>query len=157
MGKMSKKIPKPLSFIWKVSHAFVLVMDILLSLCSSFRTLFYFRHSLVIFLLYFSRILVITGELYLLLVVCHYHILSHHCLVCLYIVCVHLSFSIQVDVLVADGSPVLISSVFTAFLLRSNRRLMIHLHSIPLLLLIPYSSASSDLELKIIDRRTPRG
>ena len=155
MGKMSKEVPRPLFSMRKVSHAFILVMDIFPSLCSPFRMLLYFCLSLVIFFLLFSWILVITGELYLLLVVCHYHVLSHHCLVCLYIVCVHLSFSIQVDVLVADGSPVLISSVFTAFLLRSNRRLMIHLHSIPPLLLIPYSSTSSDLELKIIDRRTP--
>ena len=63
MGKMSKEVPKPLSFIWKVSHAFVLVMDIFPSLCSSFRTPFYFCHSLVIFPFYFSQILVITEEL----------------------------------------------------------------------------------------------
>ena len=73
MGKMSKEVPRPLSPIWKVSHAFVLVMDIFPSLCSLFRTPFYFYHLLVIFLFSFSRILVITGELYLLLVVRHYH------------------------------------------------------------------------------------
>ena len=78
MGKMSKEVPKPLSSIWKVSHAFVLVMDIFPSLCSRFRTPFYFCHSLVIFPFSFSRILVITGELYLLLVVRHYHVLSRH-------------------------------------------------------------------------------
>ena len=63
MGKMSKEVPRPLSFIWKVSHTFVLVMDIFPSLCSSFRTPFYFCHSLVIFLFSFSRILVIAEEL----------------------------------------------------------------------------------------------
>ena len=94
MGKMSKEVPRPLSFIWKVSHAFVLVMDIFPSLCSPFRSPFYFYHLLVIFLLSFSRILVIAGELYLLLVVRHYHVLSRHCLVCLYMVCAHLPFSI---------------------------------------------------------------
>ena len=94
MGKMSKEVPRPLSSLWKVSHAFVLVMDIFPSLCSLFRTLFYFYHSLVIFFLSFSQILVITGELYLLLVVRLYHILSRHCLVCLYMVCAHLLFSI---------------------------------------------------------------
>ena len=67
MGKMSKEVPRPLSPIWKVSHAIVLVMDIFPSLCSSFRTLFYSHHSLVIFLLSFSWILVITEELLLLL------------------------------------------------------------------------------------------
>ena len=91
MGKISKEVPRPLSSLWKVSHAFVLVMNIFPSLCSTFRTLFYFYHSLVIFLLSFSWILVITGELYLLLVVRHYHILSQ---VCLYMVCAHLLFSI---------------------------------------------------------------
>ena len=60
MGKKSKKVPRPLSLLWKVSHAFVLVMDIFPSLCSPFRMLFYFSHLLVIFLLSFSRILVIT-------------------------------------------------------------------------------------------------
>ena len=78
MGKMSKEVPRPLSSIWKVSHAFVLVMDIFPSLCSSFRLPFYFYLSLVIFFLSFPRILVITGELYLLLVIRHYHVLSHH-------------------------------------------------------------------------------
>ena len=67
MGKMSKKIPRPLSSIWKVSHAVVPVMDIFPSLCSSFETLFYFCHSLVIFPFSFSWILVIIGELLLLL------------------------------------------------------------------------------------------
>ena len=94
MGKMSKEVPRPLFLLWKVSHAFVLVMDIFPSLCSYFGTPFYFYHLLVIFLLSFSRILVITGELYLLLVVRHYHVLSRHCLVCLYMVCAHLPFSI---------------------------------------------------------------
>ena len=60
MGKMSKEVPKPLSFLWKVSHAFVLVMDIFPSLCSPFRLLFYFYLWLVIFLLSFSWTLVIT-------------------------------------------------------------------------------------------------
>ena len=78
MGKMSKEVPRPLFFIRKVSHTFVLVMDIFPSLCFQFRTPFYFYHLLVIFLLSFSRILVITSELYLLLVVHHYHILSRH-------------------------------------------------------------------------------
>ena len=63
MRKMSKEVPRPLFSIWKVSHAFVLVMDIFPSFCSSFRMLFYFCHSLVIFLLSFSWILVITREL----------------------------------------------------------------------------------------------
>ena len=67
MGKMSKEVPRPLFPIWKVSHTFVLDMDIFPSLCSLFRTLFYFYHSLVIFSLSFSWILVITGELLLLL------------------------------------------------------------------------------------------
>ena len=67
MGKMSKEVPRPLFFIWKVSHAFVLVMDIFPSLCSSYRMMFCFRHLLVIFLLSFSRILVITKEVLLLL------------------------------------------------------------------------------------------
>ena len=94
MGRMSQEVPKPLFSLWKVSHTFVLVMDIFPSLCSSFRMPFYFYHSLLIFLLSFPRILVITGELYLLLVVRHYHVLSRHCLVCLYMVCAHLPFSI---------------------------------------------------------------
>ena len=42
MGKMSKEVPRPLFPLWKVSHAFVLVMDIFPSLCSSFRMPFYF-------------------------------------------------------------------------------------------------------------------
>ena len=67
MGKISKEVPRPLSLIWKLSHAFVLDMDIFPSLCSSFRMLFYFHHLLVIFLLSFSQILVITEELLLLL------------------------------------------------------------------------------------------
>ena len=67
MGKMSKEVPRPLFFIWKVSHAFVLVMDIFPSLYSSFRMPFYFYHSLVIFPFSFSQILVITKELLLLL------------------------------------------------------------------------------------------
>ena len=67
MGKMSKDVPKPLFLVWKVSHAIVLIMDIFPSLCSSYRTLFYFHHLLVIFLLSFSQILVIIGELLLLL------------------------------------------------------------------------------------------
>ena len=67
MGKMSKEVLRPLFPLWKVSHAFVLVMDIFPSLCSSFRTLFYFCHLLVIFLLSFPQILVITRELLLLL------------------------------------------------------------------------------------------
>ena len=78
MGKMSKKVPRPLFPLWKVSHTFVVVMDIFPSLCSQSRIPFYFYHLLVIFLLSFSQILVITGELYLLLVVRHYHILSRH-------------------------------------------------------------------------------
>ena len=94
MGKMSKEVPRPLFPLWKVSHAFVLVMDIFPSLCSPFGLPFYFYHSLVIFLFSFSQILVITGELYLLLVVRHYHVSSRHCLVCLYMVCAHLPFSI---------------------------------------------------------------
>ena len=94
MGKMSQEVPRPLFPLWKVSHAFVLVMDIFPSLCSSFRSPFYFYYSLVIFPLSFSQILVIAGELYLLLVVRHYHVLSHHCLVCLYMVCAHPPFSI---------------------------------------------------------------
>ena len=63
MGKMSKEVPRPLSSIWKLSHTIVLVMDIFPSLCSSYRTLFYFCHLLVIFLFSFSQILVITKEL----------------------------------------------------------------------------------------------
>ena len=63
MGKMSKDVPRPLSPTWKVPHAIVLDMDIFPSLCSSYRTLFYFHHLLVIFLLSFSWILVITREL----------------------------------------------------------------------------------------------
>ena len=94
MGKMGKEVPRPLSSLWKVSHAFVLVMDIFPSLCSSSRTPFYFYHSLVIFLLSFPRILVISSELYLLLVIRHYHVLSCHCLVYLYLVCAHFPFSI---------------------------------------------------------------
>ena len=42
MGKISKEVPRPLFSIWKVSHAFVLVMDIFPSLCSPFRSPFYF-------------------------------------------------------------------------------------------------------------------
>ena len=67
MGKMSKEVPRPLFSIWKVSHTFVLVIDIFPSLCSAYRTLFYFHHLLVIFSFSFSRILVITKELLLLL------------------------------------------------------------------------------------------
>ena len=78
MGKMSKEVPRPLFPLWKVSHAFVLVMDIFPSLYSPFRMLFYFYHLLVIFLFSFSQILVIIGELYLLLVVRQYHVLSRH-------------------------------------------------------------------------------
>ena len=65
MGKMSKDIPRPLFPIWKVSHAIVLVMDIFLSLYSSYRMPFYFCHLLVIFPFPFSQILVITKELLL--------------------------------------------------------------------------------------------
>ena len=67
MGKMSKDVPRPLSFIWKISHTIVLIVDIFPSLCSAFRTPFYFCHLLVIFFLSFSQILVITKELLLLL------------------------------------------------------------------------------------------